>query len=48
MEGTTKYQNTGLLMFRFVLVFSCRTKGPLYSFGIEKSTSDTNHQVSRW
>ena len=32
MEGTTKYQNVGLLMFRFVLASSCRTKGPFFIY----------------
>ena len=31
-EGTTKYQDVGLLMFRFVLVSSCRTKGLFFFF----------------
>ena len=32
MKGTTKYQNMGLLIFRFVLVSSSRTKGSFYFF----------------
>ena len=47
--GHKKKTNIGLLLFRFVPVSSCRTKGPfeiLMFLIIEQSNFVTNHQVS--